>query len=141
MSPEDLVRRAIAAFNRRDLAGYTELFSPDVVVHDPSFPGPTRGRAALARIIVGTWRSFSDVHWGRDGPVVADGDMVAFALRFDMTQDGPLPMPDGTEFEATGQRISCASAVFWRRDDVGLVVEERSYFDATAVALRLGLVG
>jgi len=141
MPPEELVRRAIAAFNQRDVAGYTAVFAHDAVLHDPSFPEPTKGRAALAAAVRGLWSSFSDVHWELDGPVVAEGNLVAYSLTIRMTHDGPLPMPDGSVIEATGEKVSSGSAVFWRLEDEGLVIEERSYFDATGVALQLGLVG
>lgn len=141
MPPEELVPQVIAAFNHRDVVGYTTAFAEDVVLHDPLFPEPTKGRGILAAVVTGIWRSFSDVHWELHGPVVANGKRVAYPLGIRMTHDGPMPMPDGTMTEPTGERISFETGVFWTLDDDGLVTEERSYFDATAVAMQLGLVG
>ena len=141
MSPEELVDQAIAAFNQRDAAGYTNVFAEDAVLHDPFLPEPVSGREALAGTVTGIWGTFSDVHWALDGPVLAAGNRAAFRVDIRMTHDGPMPMPDGSEVAPTGEKLSFTSGVFWTLDDEGLVTDERSYFDATAVALQLGLVG
>ena len=140
MPPEELVNQAIATFNQRDAAAYTALFAEDTVLRDPFVPEPTKGREALAELVTGIWGSFSDVHWELAGPVVANGKRVAYPLTIRMTHDGPMPMPDGTVIEPTGERIAFETGIFWTLDDHGLVAEERGYFDATAVAMQLGLV-
>ena len=119
MSPQELVNQAIAAFNQRDAATYTALFTEDA----------------------GIWSSFSDVNWELAGPVLADGEHVAYAVTVQMTHDGPMPMPDGSVVGPTGEKVSFETGVFWTRDNDGLIAEERGYFDATAVALQLGLIG
>jgi predicted ester cyclase len=65
---------------------------------------------------------------------------MAFSFAIRMTHDGPMPMPDGSVIDPTGEKISFTSGVFWALDD-GLVAEERGYFDATAIAMQIGLVG
>lgn len=140
MRSEELVNQAITAFNQRDAAAYTAVFSEEAVLHDPFFPEPITGREALAEMVSGIWSSFSDVHWALGGPIVASSQQVAFPVAIRMTHDGPMPMPDGSVIDPTGERISFTSGVFWTLDD-GLVAEERGYFDATAIAMQLGLVG
>ena len=140
MSTEELVDRAIAAFNRRDTQDYTAVFAPDALLHDPMFPEPTKGREELAALVSGIWSSFSDVRWRRAGDVVVDDGRAAFVVAIQMTHDGPMPMPDGSVIEPTGREVSFDSAVFWTLDG-DLVTEETSYFDATAIALQLGAAG
>jgi steroid delta-isomerase-like uncharacterized protein len=140
MPSEELVNQAITAFNQRDVGAYTAVFAEEAVLHDPFFPEPVKGREALAEMVAGIWGSFSDVHWDLDGPVVANGRQVAFPVAIRMTHDGPMPMPDGSVIDPTGEKISFTSGVFWTLDD-GLVAEERGYFDATAIAMQIGLVG
>ena len=141
MPPEELVNQAIATFNQRDATAYTALFTEDAVLYDPFFPEPTKGREEIAALVSGVWGSFSDARWELVGPVVAADDRIAFVVAVQMTHDGPMPMPDGTIMDATGERISFESGVFWTLDDDGLVAEERGYFNATAVAMQLGLPG
>jgi len=140
MRPEELVNQAITAFNQRDAAAYTAVFAEEAVLHDPFYPEPVTGREALAAMVAGLWSSFSDVRWELGGPIVANGEQAAFPVDIRMTHDGPMPMPDGSVIEPTGEQISFTSGVFWTLDD-GLVAEERGYFDATAIAMQLGLVG
>ncbi len=141
MAPQDPVSTAIDGFNERDAAKYASVFADDGVLHDPFFPEPTKGRAGIQAMIGGIWGSFSDVTWTLASPVITSGDRMAFIVDVKMTHDGPMPMPDGTIVEPTGERISFESGVFWTLDADGFVAEERGYFDATAVALQLGLVG
>jgi len=141
MSAEQHVTATLDAWNQRDVAAYTSHFAEDAVLHDPFFPEPTKGRDALAGLATGLWGSFSDVRWDLKGPVIAEGNRAAFVVDVQMTHDGPLPMPDGTMIDPTGEKISFESAIFWTFNDDGLVAEERGHFDATAIALQLGLVG
>ena len=92
-------------------------------------------------MVTGIWASSSDAHWELDGPVVANGKRVAYPLAIRMTHAGPMPMPDGSVIDPTGEKISFTSGMFWTLDDDGLVAEERGYFNATAVAMQLGLPG
>lgn len=95
---------------------------------------PREGREALAAVIGGIWGDFSDVHWELGGPVVANGKRAAFPVAIRMTHDGPMPMPDGSVIDPTGEKVSFTSAVSWALDTDGLVADERSNFDATAIA-------
>lgn len=141
MTPQEHVTTAIDGFNQRDAAKYASVFATDAVLHDPFFPEPTKGRDGIQAMIGGIWGSFSDVTWTLASPVIASGDRMAFNVDVEMTHDGPLPMPDGSVVEPTGERITFETGVFWTLDADGLVAEERGYFDATAIALQLGLVG
>jgi steroid delta-isomerase-like uncharacterized protein len=140
MPSEELANQAITAFNHRDVAAYTALFAEGAVLHDPFYPEPIKGRGALAEMVTGIWGSFSDARWDLDGPIVVDRQHLAFPVAIRMTHDGPMPMPDGSVIDPTGEKISFTSGVFWTLDD-GLVAEERGYFDATAIAMQIGLVG
>jgi steroid delta-isomerase-like uncharacterized protein len=141
MSPEELVHRFIDAYNQRDLATLETLYAQDAVTHDPSLPEPIKGREAIAAVIPGQWTAFPDIRWELRHPVVASDNQAAYEIAVQMTHDGPMPMPDGTVLEATGKELSVEIGNFLTLDDDGVIVEERAYLDATAVAMQLGLVG
>ncbi len=141
MSPEQLVHRFIDAFNQRDLATIESLYAHDAITHDPFQPEPIEGREAILAVIAGQWTPFPDLRWELRHPVVASGSQAAYEYLAQMTHDGPLPMPDGSELEPTGKELSVDIGVFVTLDDDGLFAEDRGYFDATAVAMQLGLVG
>lgn len=140
VSADKLVRRYIETFNRKDPAGFAELFARDTVVHDPFFPEPTKGRDSVQVMAEGILHAFSDMTWKQVGNPIDSGDRVAFVVGVEGTNDGPLAMPDGT-IPPTGNAISYEAAVFWTLDSDGLVTEERSYFDATGVGAQLGITG
>ena len=141
MSPEQLVHRFIDAFNQRDLAAMEALYADDAVTHAPSFPEPLKGRETIVAFIPGLWTAFPDVRWELRNPAVTSDNQAAYEVAVHATHDGPLQMPDGTVVEATGNQLSYEMGIFLTLDDDGVIVEERGYFDATAVAMQLGLVG
>jgi len=81
------------------------------------------------------------MRWELHPPVVSSGNRVAYEYTAQMTHDGPMPKPDGTVLDPTGKELSVEIGVFATLDDDGLFAEDRGYFDATAVAMQLGLVG
>ena len=141
MSPEEVVHRFVDAYNQRDLAAIEALYAQDAVSHVPFYPQPLKGREAITAVIPGQWTAFPDVRMELRHPVVASGNQTAHEIAEQMTHDGPLPMPDGTVLEPTGKQLSIDIGAFFTLNADGLIAEERAYFDATAVAMQLGLVG
>ena len=141
MSPEELIRRYIDAFNQRDITAMRALYAEDAVTHDPQRPEPVKGWEAIEEAIRMQWTAFPDQRWELLGPVVASGNRAAYEVAMQMTHDGPLPMPDGSTLEATGTELSVEFSVFLTLDAEGVIAEERGYGDATGVAVQLGLLG
>lgn len=140
MSADKVVRQYVEAITQKDPIGFASLFAVDAVLHDPFFPEPTEGRAALQSMIEGILRAFPDMAWKQLGDPIDAGGRVAFVVSVEGTNDGPLAMPAG-EVPPTGNAIAYEAAVLWTIDSDGLIAEERSYFDATGVAAQLGLTG
>jgi steroid delta-isomerase-like uncharacterized protein len=140
MSADRVVRQYVEAFNQKDPGGWASLFAVDAVLHDPFLPEPTEGRDAIRSMIEGIVQAFPDMTWKQVGNSIDAGGRTAFVLSAEGTNAGPLAMPGG-DVPPTGRRIVFESAVFWTIDSDGLIAEERSYFDATGVAAKLGLTG
>jgi len=117
---------------------WVALFAEDAVIHDPFFPEPTRGRDAIKTLQSLVVRAFPDMQWRQLRPAIDVGDRVAVELAVKAVNEGPLEMPGG-ELPATGRAIGYETGVFWLIGPDGLITEERSYFDATAVAAQLGM--
>ena len=135
---EELARRYVETFNDRDVDAWVALFAEDALIYDPFFPEPTKGREAIGNLEQSILRAFSDMQWRQLRPAVDVGDRVGVELAVNAVHNGPLEMPDG-ELPATGRTISYEAGVFWRIGPDGLIAEERSYFDATGVAVQLGM--
>lgn len=139
MTGEELARRYVDTFNDRDVDAWVALFAEDAVVHDPFFPEPSKGREAIENVEQGVLRAFPDMRWRQLRPAIDVGDRVAVELAVNAVNGGPLEMPNG-KLPATGRAISFETGVFWLIRPDGLIVEERSYFDATGVAAQLGIM-
>lgn len=140
MSRDELVHQYVESINQEDPSAFVELFSEDAVIHDPFFPEPTRGQPAIRQLIENVLRAFPDMNWKQVGDVIEAGDRVAFVVGVEGSNNGPLATPGG-ELRATGRQVSYEAAVFWTLGPDGRITEERSYFDAGAVAAQLGMTG
>lgn len=135
---DELVRRYVDTFNERDLDAWVALFAEDAAVHDPFFPEPAKGREAIKNVVESVLRAFPDMQWRQLRPAIGVGDRVAVEVAANGVNDGPLAMPDG-EVPATGRPVFFETATFWLIGPDGLITEERSYFDATGIAVQLGM--
>ena len=140
MSADKVVRQYVEAINQKDPIGFAALFAEDAVLHDPFFPEPTKGRDALRLMVEGIFRAFPDMTWRRVGDPIDAGGRVAFVVSIEGTNEGPLAMPAG-DVPPTGKAMAYEAALLWTIGSDGLIAEERSYFDATGVAVQLGLTG
>src|SRR6266851_5500095 len=96
------VRNAYAVAERKDLEGWTSLFTPDGVFVDNSVSATYRGRA-LADPVRNYGAAFSNMH--RElYHVYVDGNVVVVQLALQGTHDGPLQLPFG-ELPATGKKM------------------------------------
>jgi steroid delta-isomerase-like uncharacterized protein len=140
MFANEVARQYVEAINKKDPSGFAALFAQDAVLHDPFFPDATKGRNAIRSMIENILRAFPDMTWEQIGDPIEAGGRAALVVAVHGTNDGPLSTPAG-EVPPTGKAISYETAVLWTIGSDGLIVEERSYFDATGVAAQLGLTG
>lgn len=140
MTGPELAREYVDAFNRRDFEGRLALFAEDAVLFDPFFPEPTRGREAIRALDENVQKAFSNMRWRLLHPAIHVDNSVVMEIGVEAVNDGPLDLPDGT-VPATGKSIAYESCSVLTLGTDGLILEERSYFDATGVAAQLGLLG
>jgi ketosteroid isomerase-like protein len=79
----EIVREAMAAFNRRDLDRWIEFFDPEIEYHDtPDFPdgGMHLGREAFRRHVEGYLEAWSDANVEVDARAV--GKQVIGRIRY-----------------------------------------------------------
>ncbi|WP_239117042.1 ester cyclase [Planotetraspora phitsanulokensis] len=135
-SPWGVKHQLADAINAHDVNRALEYFSPDAVVVSPS--GVAEGREQIAWLYEQLFKGFPDftlTTWNEvsdtDAPMVAE--WVATG-----THTGPFLLPDGSELEGTGRRITirgaCASFV-----ENGRITTHREYFDQLEMYTQLGL--
>ncbi|MFD0735181.1 ester cyclase [Planotetraspora mira] len=135
-APWNVKRRLTEAINAHDVHRIAELFTPDGVLVSPA--GVAEGREQIAWIYEQLFKGFPDCRltpwyevYDCDAPLMAEWTVTG-------THTGPFLLPDGSEIEPTGRRItirgSCASFV-----ENDKITTHREYFDQLELYTQLGL--
>jgi steroid delta-isomerase-like uncharacterized protein len=138
MSSFDALLRRVEAFNASDPAGFAATYAADTLVHDPFYPEPTRGRAAVEKDTADFLRAFPDARMEIVGTPLVDGVTVAAQFAVRGTHKGPFATPDG-EVPATERPVLLEGAVFTTADAHGAAARERRYYDVAGIFSQLGL--
>ncbi len=129
MSNREILERAIAAWNRGDLAQYLRLYSDDVVIH--GYAGLQPGLDNVRRFYQAWWEAFPGSQLVLEDAVAA-GDTVACRARLTGTHDGPFQ-----GIPASGRPIAVSAFTFLRFKD-GRCVERWSMIDSLALLTQIG---
>jgi C-1 hydroxylase len=125
-----LVHRMIDAWNRGDLSGLTEHWSPDMVHHGRDGCMTAESTAMeMSRFM----QAFPDLHLEVHS-VIAEGDLVATRLTVHGTHTG-----DYMAMKPTGRRVSCTLMGQLRVAD-GAIVEHWGVADGLHLLQQLGLL-
>jgi steroid delta-isomerase-like uncharacterized protein len=136
MASRDLPQAGVDGFNARDFSAMRKLYTSDATILNPDSPNSM----TVDEMISGFDASlvaFPDAAVSL-GPVVAEGDIVAFEMTWTGTHQGPLMMPDDSELPATGLTISFPVAVVLETSD-GRIRRERQYYDNFGILDQLGV--
>jgi C-1 hydroxylase len=127
---KDLVRRYIETWNRGDLRGMAEFWSPEMVHHTRM---GSHGFDKVLTIVSDFMTAFPDLKFEIDD-LVADGDRVASRMTARATHTGEyMGMP------ATGRSVTCSVFGIARVAD-GKLVEHWGVTDELHLMQQVGLV-
>jgi steroid delta-isomerase-like uncharacterized protein len=138
MTERELIAAHISAFNSHNSTAWAERYAPNAVIHDPQYPQPLCGRAAIQKDIEDFYTAFPDIRFtvttsiGSEGVGALEGTATG-------THRGPMESPGGT-VPATNKSMTMAFAAFVRIDDSGQITEERRYYDVAGMMQQLGLM-
>ncbi len=136
----DVIRQASEAFNRHDADGLAKVYAEDVVVYDPQYPEPLRGRGAVRSDMAAFVRTFPDLQV-EVRSILQDGNTYAYEGTMTGTHQGPLATPDGGEIPATHQRVEMRFGLFAQLNEEQKIAEERRYYDLAGLLAQLGITG
>ncbi len=125
----------LKARNEADLSLLDKIYSPDVIVHDPSQPQEVVGLAALKRQYQNTHAAVPDVRFSLD-EMYLKGDKIVWIFTMSGTITGPFCTPLG-ELPPTGKSF-CFSGVAIDRIAKGSIAEEWLYFNVLEILQPLG---
>jgi steroid delta-isomerase-like uncharacterized protein len=133
MDPEQhtaALRRAAAAFNAGDTAGYFDLYADDVQVHGFP-PGLAPGLDGLRQFYGAFGAAFSDAHFTIED-LVAAGDRAALRYTLRATHTGPFMggAPTGRRVEVRGMTLL--------RFEGGRVAERWQHLDDLGFLQQIG---
>lgn len=135
--PIDVARDSLDAFNAGDFEKLRALHTADYV-EDEFATGRRFDSLDEAMEAARGWRrSFPDAK----GTVVGaygDDRTAVLEIRWEGTNEGPMPTPDGGELPPSGRQVSVrACQVFEIRD--GLIGSSRHYFDLLTLLEQIGV--
>jgi predicted ester cyclase len=125
----------LKARNEPNLSLLDTIYSPDVIVHDPSQPQDIVGLAALKDQYGNTHAAVPDVKFSIED-MYLKWDKILWVFTMSGTITGPFRTPLG-ELPATGKRFRL-SGVAVDRTVEGKVFEEWVYFNALDILQPLG---
>lgn len=137
MSALDTYKQSEEAFNSHNADAVAALYAAEVVVSDPMYPEPLRGREAVRQDYADFVRSFPDLRV-TVSKILVSGDTVAFEIQVSGTHQGPIITPTGT-IPATNRPAELRIGVFTAVDTSGIILDERRYYDVAGLAQQLGL--
>lgn len=130
---KDLVRRFVAAMNRRDPEAALALAATDLVNH-AAIP-EAQGAEGMKRIFAKLFKAMPDMTTTCED-VIAEGDKVVCRLRVRGTQTGPLEMTR-MPLPASGREVSTEQIHVFRIED-DKVVEHWAGRDDIGMLRQLG---
>ena len=127
-----IIQQAIEKWNQSDLAGYLELYDPNVVLHGypPGLPPGVAGAEAFYNII---WTAFPGSQLALD-EVIAEGDKLACRYTMQATHSG-----DFMGIPATGKTITLPGITILRFAG-GKCVERWNQADMMGLMQQLGVI-
>jgi steroid delta-isomerase-like uncharacterized protein len=122
------IGRFVEALNRHDAATVAALFAADVVLWEPSYDTPRRGRAAVRRQFAELFMLLPDVRF-TPGTMLTQQDCVIFEWTYQGTSHGT----------PTSRRVTLQECWVCRLNEDDLLADVRIYFDRLTLLRQLGL--
>lgn len=131
---KSIVRRWIEeGWNKGNLSLVDQVYTADVVQHDPGSPVPVTSSAALKQYVGVFLGALPDLHFTIDD-LIAEGDKVAWRFTSHGTQTGPL-----MNIPPTGKGSDVTGMVFFRLVD-GKIAEVWVNYDNLGLLQQLGVI-
>ena len=138
----ELMQTLDDGWNSQDEEVFRAGHKPDVVVHWPGRPEPTRGIEDHTQESRWMWEAFPDQHVDNRPYKVflASGDWTCSISRFTGTHTGPFKQWDGSEIPPTNKpfEIDVFTVARW---DNGQIAEEYLMYDLVTFLQQLGVSG
>ncbi len=126
----------VDSINNRRRDSFLDSHSEGVIVHDPTVPGPLKGRAALGAWLDGIFKMFPDYQVKKTRSFGQE-DWVCLEAEETGTLKGPIHAGK-TEVPPTGKSFRMPSSIICHVN-AGKISEVRLYYDVMGLMTQLGL--
>ena len=134
------VERWIDAWNSHDIDRIVDLFTDDVVMHQPQNPQPL-DKAGLSGFFGMLFGSYSDIRFELQGHTIQGRDVASWE-RVTGTMTGPFRDPGtGKTIEPTGKSFDILGAMHLTYGEGRRIKEVRIYWDRMLLMQQVGLLG
>jgi ketosteroid isomerase-like protein len=140
MTPSDFLKlheQIVESWNRHDVKKFISYLDENIMIYDPTFPKPFKGRLAAEQYFNGWVRAFPDFTMKTLNPVISS-DYIAVEVECSGTHLGPLTLGEQPEIPATNKK-AVTRICFFAREKNGKVAEVRTYPDMIGLLVQLGL--
>jgi predicted ester cyclase len=139
VSPEDVVKKFVAGFNRHD-GSVMKLFTKDVLWQDPGGLEPEGGWERMQRGVLSAFEVFPDIRMEVSHLMTKD-DWVAYEGYLEGTFKGGKWFVGGKvrSFPSTNKRVKLSTAWFFRVNKDGLISYWSWYQDNFQLLAQAGL--
>jgi steroid delta-isomerase-like uncharacterized protein len=134
------IQRWIDAWNSHDIDRIVDLFTDDVIMHQPQNPQPL-DKAGLSGFFGMLFGSYSDIRFELQGHTIQGRDVASWE-RVTGTMTGPFRDPvTGRTIEPTGKSFDILGAMHLTYGDGRRIKEVRIYWDRMLLMQQVGLLG
>ena len=113
--------------------------APEVTMEDMASGDKKQGIDQVMEYVTGWKSTFSDIT-GVVNNRIESGDTLIEECTWSGTNDGEIPMPDGSKIPATGKSVTIKNVMIWGYKD-GKLSSFKNYRDAMSMGAQLGLMG
>lgn len=133
------IQRWLDAWNSHDIDRITDLFTDDVVMHQPQNPKPL-DKASLGQFFSMLFNAYSDIQFELQGHTIQGRDVASWE-KVTGTMTGPFHDPvTGRTIEPTDKSFSILGAMHLSYGEARKIKEVRIYWDRLLLMQQIGLL-
>ena len=139
MTNKEVSEQLMKDFNEANWESWKSNVASDVTMEDMASGDKKQGIDQVMEYVTGWKSTFSDIT-GEVNNRIESGDTLIEECTWTGTNDGEIPMPDGSKIPATGKSVTIKNVMIWGYKD-GKLSSFKNYRDAMSMGAQLGLMG
>ena len=139
MTNSEVSDQIMKDFNSANWEGWKSNVASNVMIQDFASGDKKEGIDDVMEYVTGWKSTFSDIT-GLCNNRIESGNTLVEECTWTGTNDGEIPMPDGSKIPATGKTVTIKNVIIWEFNE-GKLTSFKNYRDAMSMGAQLGLMG